>query len=875
MIEPNVAFDAPFPGLRPFEPEEAPLFFGRGSHIAEMLVILHDQHFLAVVGSSGCGKSSLVRAGLLPALSQGLLGDNESRWRFVMIRPGGGPFDNLSRELVRQLECGGAEPGPAEVAFCRATLSRGPNGLFDAIADTLPSNDLRVLVLVDQFEELFRSGRSVDGFEDSRNEVERDRDRNEAFAFVDLLLATARAKDPRVYIALTMRSDYLGNCDIFRDLPEMICRRMFLPPRLTREELRDAIERPAMHAQFHGVVAPEVASELMAEMGNRQDQLPLIQHALLSMWKLAEQEIAPADGPHPTAFQSDPSGALLKIRITHAHYDKIGGVANALNQHAELIYARLSEYPKKDQAGNSDPDCGSSQASRVSDVHFDSIENTIRSHSTPSITGGPAGNRRDCGSLSKQWISRKMFCALCENSGDGRSARRLSSVSEVAAITGATVDQIQEVVAEFTKPGVNFLVASPAGPLTDATQLDISHECLIRHWHRLNDWLKQEEDSASRYVRLAESAQLYFSGQEELLGGRALEAASAWFDREQPNSAWGERYAKGLFATVESFLQLSNLHEQEQKTKQDRLRRQNEQVLEPARRLLRPPTKNWRHFVRRYTVTCIVVAAMMPNALASVFNTIYNLKAIVETLGDAQDVFWRTQITVNAITFPLGLSLLATLSRPVAVAARRSASLNLATDELARYRKRCLGLGRFSVWIGLTLWLIAAPIYPIILQLRMKDVPLVAYSHFIASLALCGLIASAYPFFIISYLAVSSLYPALVRIETMTSDDVLSLRRLEQANWFYLLLAASVPMLSVSVLITFGAEARFALALLAAGGVAGLAVAFVLFKKLQADLETLMQVSDPSDELRESLRELIEVQGETLIPVSSKASEIN
>jgi len=93
---------APYVGLRPFEFHEAPLFYGRGEHIAEMVRTLRKGHFLAVVGSSGSGKSSLVRAGLLPAIAAGFMdgGEEASDWRFVIMRPGLDPYENLLRELL-------------------------------------------------------------------------------------------------------------------------------------------------------------------------------------------------------------------------------------------------------------------------------------------------------------------------------------------------------------------------------------------------------------------------------------------------------------------------------------------------------------------------------------------------------------------------------------------------------------------------------------------------------------------------------------------------------------------------------------------------------------------------------------------------------
>ena len=299
----SISFAGPYPGLRPFEFHEAPLFYGREKHIVGMLDILQRHHFLAVVGSGGCGKSSLVRAGLLPALHRRYLGERDAEWRFVIMKPGSDPFENLARAVVTTSQSDGLDCSPRqvdsdEVAFCTRELLRGPQGLLDAIDDFLPGKHTHVIVLADQFEEIFRFTHR-DRHADLHDRQVDPEGLDDAIAFVDLLLSTAGKKHSRIYVALTMRSDFLGDSDAFRDLPEAINRSQFLPPRLTREELRDAIERPPQNPRFdgppdeHSAVAksriePEVVSELLAAMGDRQDQLPLIQHALMRMWSVAE-----------------------------------------------------------------------------------------------------------------------------------------------------------------------------------------------------------------------------------------------------------------------------------------------------------------------------------------------------------------------------------------------------------------------------------------------------------------------------------------------------------------------------------------------------------------------------------------------------------
>jgi len=119
-----------------------------------MLTALEDHHFLAVVGASGSGKSSLVQAGLLPALAEGFLSEAGEDWRFVMMRPGGRPFDRLAHAVRQSL--GNDEPDPDMEAFTSAELRAGPKGFLEVIADAQLPESTNLLLLVDQFEEVFR-----------------------------------------------------------------------------------------------------------------------------------------------------------------------------------------------------------------------------------------------------------------------------------------------------------------------------------------------------------------------------------------------------------------------------------------------------------------------------------------------------------------------------------------------------------------------------------------------------------------------------------------------------------------------------------------------------------------------------------------------
>src|SRR4051794_8718230 len=145
----------PFPGLRPFESNESALFFGRDEQCDELLARLAGRRLVAVVGASGSGKSSLVRAGLLPALQRGYLPAAGSSWQIAVFRPGGTPLVNLTDALVASAP---VESNTAAISREQISAVLGSNslGLVAAADRLLAQGQHSLLVVVDQFEEIFR-----------------------------------------------------------------------------------------------------------------------------------------------------------------------------------------------------------------------------------------------------------------------------------------------------------------------------------------------------------------------------------------------------------------------------------------------------------------------------------------------------------------------------------------------------------------------------------------------------------------------------------------------------------------------------------------------------------------------------------------------
>ena len=299
----------PFPGLRPFGAEEDYLFFGREDQTNELLQLLRTHRFIAVVGTSGSGKSSLVRAGVLPALYGGTMVGAGSQWETVVFRPGGDPLLNLARGMI---EADLYDPEDSETPLrIRATLSRSRLGLTQAVEQSDLAEQTNLLIVVDQFEELFR-------FRDTAPEHQ-----ERATAFVKLLLNAAADESQPIYVAITMRSDYLGDCAQIPGLAEAVNHGEYLIPKLTRDQRRDAIEKPT--SVGGGKMSPALVQQLLNDVGDDADQLPILQHALMRIWDKWEVDHDERES------------------IGLRHYDLVGGMQSALSLHADEVYAELRD----------------------------------------------------------------------------------------------------------------------------------------------------------------------------------------------------------------------------------------------------------------------------------------------------------------------------------------------------------------------------------------------------------------------------------------------------------------------------------------------------------------------------------------------------
>ncbi|MCE9555724.1 MAG: serine/threonine protein kinase [Planctomycetes bacterium] len=267
--------------------------------------------------------------------------------------------------------------------------------------------------------------------------------------------------------------------------------------------------------------------------------------------------------------------------------------------------------------------------------------------------------------------------------------------------------------------------------------------------------------------------------------------------------------------------------------------------LRPDAQRLMAPARGWRAIAQRWPTTAIVLVALLSNVPAAAFNTAYNVPEVVPP--NAMRTFWMVQIGINAVAFPIGIFVLVFLTRPVR---RALAASNLAAGtDTSDARKRALAMGHIVALVGIVEWIVAGILYPTLMHLAGEPLEASHYMHFMASLALCGMIAATYPFFGVTFLSVRAFYPRLLPSEPPGEPDHVALTRLSRRTWGYLILAASLPLLAVVVLVLIGsAHGRPILGILSAGSLLGFGLIFYLARTIQADLASLSWIVQPKSD---------------------------
>jgi WD40 repeat protein len=468
-LEAPLAAPNPYKGLHAFQEADAPDFFGREALIERLLQRMKDDsplsRFLAVVGPSGSGKSSVVKAGLLPALRRGMIpGSHE--WYVVEMVPGAHPLEELEIGLIRI-----AADKPAGLM---EQLRRDERGLLRAARLVLPSDDATLLLILDQFEEIFTL-------------VE---NKPEATHFLNSLYAAVT--DPRspVRVLLTLRADFYDRPLMYPDFSELMRQRTEVVLPLSADELARAITSPAerVGARFE----PGLVAAMVVDVKDQPGALPLLQYALTELFERRQGR-----------------------QLTRQSYQAMGSVMGVLGRRADEVYERLT----------ADEQAAAQQLFLRLVTLGEGVEDTRRrvaraeleALQSPPPSGSPHLKTTNGGSGDTDPTPVLPIAALRA----GISSLPIGGFPMGRAGVGSVLEAF----------GRARLLAFDRDPLTRGPTVEVAHEALLREWKRLREWL----DASRTEVRLqrllaAAAAEWVSCGRDAsfLLQGARLAQFEGW-----------------------------------------------------------------------------------------------------------------------------------------------------------------------------------------------------------------------------------------------------------------------------------------------------------------------------------------------------------
>ena len=518
----------PYTGLRSFTEEESLYFKGRDLQVDQITSLLEQNKFLMVTGASGEGKSSLIYAGLIPNARAGFFKAKYTNWVVAGFRPERSPVKNMASILAETFE--------SKSSTIETELRRGFSSLIDLYTNSdfyidetdeqwkhlaEPARKERkrkaanLMILVDQFEEFFTNP------ENFYNEAPSE----DSQIVVNLVLETARIAIKRnipVYVVCTMRSDYIGQCSAFRGLPEYIGFSQFFVPRLKRKDLKQVIEEPAILSGNR--ISQRLIERLVYDIAEGVDQLPILQHALSQIWRMADRGREELDLIHYAMVGGMPAselpddeqaefqkwfGALPQARQS---YYRETGLNKVIEIHASILYENAWEKYNKNHADN------------------------------PITQQG-----------TKRIIALAFSCLTkIDNSRAVRNRMTLGEITGIINSSSYTPEVVGEVLSIYREEGNSFIrpfkTEDPATyKISSDTVLDITHESLIRNWNKLNTWANQEFEFYSTYLDFKKQLDRWRNSGKSgdfLLPIGPLTYFENWYNKCKPNAGWIRRYAE-------------------------------------------------------------------------------------------------------------------------------------------------------------------------------------------------------------------------------------------------------------------------------------------------------------------------------------------
>jgi len=507
IISTDLSIPEVFPGLHPYGPTSAGQFRGRARQVEDLLSILQSSRFLGIVAPEGAGKTSLVMAGLMPALQQGFKGLAGTSWQICHSRPGITPLENLAFALSSiDPQSVDAKTSLERQADFSAMFRSDHTGLIRAVGQLGLREDENLVVFIDHFEDLFELS--------SKYLFDMDSEQEAALLVSNLARLLSMPSLP-VYVVLSLRSEYIPSLYNFRSLHAYLGTGLYSLPMFRNDDFDDIIRQGMQHL---GIKADqEVIDAVQVEFANDMRNLPALQAWLTS----AVERYRPIDrGGPPSGLQSYEASMIGTLE------DKIPAVI-------EAFYTSLGEREQH-------------------------VMCQLFSHITlpgdGQVTKKPQSLREVCDrrGIPKPELNDFIRRIECELAG-------------VLTVTEPYSRQIRH-FQEHTYP--------------KSSVVNLTNPYLLRGWKRLGEWVEEERQATSLYLRLSEAARMYGLGQTALLRPPDLDLFDQWWNSFHPQPSWPTNFNTNYRQTEEYLQESVENHRNET----ERMERERKEELRKARK---------------------------------------------------------------------------------------------------------------------------------------------------------------------------------------------------------------------------------------------------------------------------------------------------
>ena len=517
----------PYRGLEFFDEAHAEYFFGREDLTDQLIEKLRIGNFVAVVGASGSGKSSLVRAGLIHTLRQGKKFSGSDRWRIQLISPTEQPLRSLAMAFVNPKDS--AIDRAEQLRRAETLLQNGGTGLSHLVRASLMSakhgRNSRLLLIIDQFEEVFTLCHGL--------QAERDR-----HSFFNSLITAMRELGDCFSVVIVLRADFFGKYSLYNGLAEQIEQHLVTVTPLTYDQIKASIVKPAAKAGI--VCEPNLIYNILLDVVGAPGELPLLQYTLLELWQ--QRQIDPDGGP---------------ARLTLDAYNELGGVRGTLQKRANDLFYSLTHEEQRvakrvfialTQIGDGTEDTRRRIAkSELVSPWFPAelvervLEKLVTAKLVVTNRVSFSGHRPERTAQGLANVSTALRVAQM------RRGKCLQQQLDIDRLTDST----NAGIARITRRSSNELaeiVTTQFSSSDDQETVDVAHEALIRNWSLLRTWLDENRELLQQQRRIEHAAKEWAASEQSrspeylLHGDRLIEAEDYLIAYPDELTALAQRY---------------------------------------------------------------------------------------------------------------------------------------------------------------------------------------------------------------------------------------------------------------------------------------------------------------------------------------------